>query len=76
MGALTIIVMFLPYALEVYQPIYAIVVALGVFPVLLYVVTKVTRYRTGPQLERLSQLMKYDFLIWFIAVLLGANVAS
>lgn len=75
MGALTIIVMFLPYVMQVYQPIYALVVALGVFPVLLYVVIKVTRYRTGPQLERLSQLMKYDFLIWFIAVLLGANVA-
>lgn len=76
LGALTIVVMFLPYALQVYQPIYGLIVALGVFPVLIYVVLKVTRYRTGPQLERLSQLMKYDFLIWFVAVLLGANVAS
>ncbi len=76
MGALTIIVMILPYVLQVYRPIYAIIVILGVFPVLLYIVTKVTRYRTGPQLERLSQLMKYDFLIWFLAVLLGSNVAS
>lgn len=76
LGAMTIFVMMLPYALDVYQPIYAVVVAIGVFPVLIYVVTKVTRYRTGPQLERLSQLMKYDFLIWFVAVLLGANAAA
>ncbi|MCP4363295.1 MAG: UbiA family prenyltransferase [Chloroflexi bacterium] len=76
MGAVTILTMMLPYIFQVYRPIYAIIVALGVFPVLLYVVTKVTRYRTGPQLERLSQLMKYDFLIWFLAVFLGANVAA
>lgn len=75
LGALTIMVMMLPYLFEVYQPIYAIAVAVGVYPVLLYVLTKVTCYRTGPQLEQLSQLMKYDFLVWFVAVLLGANVA-
>jgi geranylgeranylglycerol-phosphate geranylgeranyltransferase len=75
LGAITLFIMMLPYLLDVYRPIYAIIVALGVYPVLLYVVTKVTRYRTGPQLERLSQIMKYDFLIWFVAVLLGANVS-
>lgn len=76
LGASTILMMMLPTIFNVYQPIYAVIVALGVFPVLLYVVTRVTRYRTGPQLERLSQLMKYDFLIWFLAVLLGANFSG
>jgi geranylgeranylglycerol-phosphate geranylgeranyltransferase len=76
MGAVMVVVMMLPYYLGTYRPIYAVVVAFGVYPVLLYVVLKVTRYRTGPQLERLSRLMKYDFLIWFVAVLLGANAAS
>jgi hypothetical protein len=33
---------------------------------------RVTQDRTGAQLEKLSQLMKYDFLIWFVAVILGA----
>lgn len=75
-GALTIIVMMLPYLFNVYSVVYAIVVAVGVFPVMIYIVTKVTRYQTAPQLQRLSQLMKYDFMIWFVAVLLGTNVAA
>ncbi|MBK7917310.1 MAG: hypothetical protein IPJ94_13815 [Chloroflexi bacterium] len=44
-----------------YSPIYAYIVVFGVYPVLVYILVKVNRYRTGPQLERLSQLMKYDF---------------
>ena len=68
----TIIVMLLPYLLNVYRPVYAYVVAVGVFPVIAYIMMRVSRYRTGPQLERLSQLMKYDFLVWFLAVVLGA----
>lgn len=72
MGAATLVVMMIPYMLNVYQPVYALIVALGVYPVLFYVLVRVTRERTGPQLEKLSQLMKYDFMIWFLAVLLGA----
>ncbi|MCA9943078.1 MAG: geranylgeranylglycerol-phosphate geranylgeranyltransferase [Anaerolineales bacterium] len=72
LGAATLVVMMVPYLLDVYRPVYALVVALGVYPVLFYVLVRVTRDRTGPQLEKLSQLMKYDFMIWFLAVLLGA----
>lgn len=67
-------VMFLPYLLDVYKPIYAYIVAFGVYPVLLYAVVRVTRYSSGRQLERISQLMKMDFMIWFVAVILGASV--
>ena len=70
----TAIVMLAPYLAGQYRPIYAWIVALGVFPVAVYVIIRVTRERSGPQLERLSQLLKYDFLIWFAAVLLGASV--
>jgi len=72
LGAATLVVMMVPYMLNVYQPVYAFIVALGVYPVLFYILVRVTRDRSGPQLEKLSQLMKYDFMIWFIAVLLGA----
>jgi geranylgeranylglycerol-phosphate geranylgeranyltransferase len=72
LGAATLIVMMMPYMLNVYQPVYALIVTLGVYPVLFYVLVRVTRERTGPQLEKLSQLMKYDFMVWFLAVLLGA----
>ena len=71
---LTAIVMLAPYLFDTYRPIYAYIVALGVFPVAYYVMVRVHHERTGPQLERLSQLLKYDFLIWFAAVLLGAAV--
>lgn len=72
LAAATSLVMLLPYLLDVYRPIYATIVTLGVYPVMIYIILRVTRTATGPQLERLSQLMKYDFLIWFLAVLLGA----
>jgi geranylgeranylglycerol-phosphate geranylgeranyltransferase len=70
----TLIMMLLPYLLQVYQPIYAYLILFGVFPVIIYIVFRVSRYRTGPQLEKLSQLMKYDFLFWFLAVILGSSV--
>lgn len=70
----TAIVMLAPYLAGLYHPVYAWIIALGVFPVAIYVIIRVTRERSGPQLERLSQLLKYDFLIWFAAVLLGASL--
>lgn len=74
LGAMTLTVMLVPYILRVYSPIYAVIVIVGVYPVVYYILLRVTETRTGPQLERLSQLMKYDFMIWFVAVLLGASV--
>jgi geranylgeranylglycerol-phosphate geranylgeranyltransferase len=71
---LTAIIMIAPYYYGNYKPLYAYIVALGVVPVAIYVIINVTRERTGPQLERLSQILKYDFLIWFAAVLFGAAV--
>jgi geranylgeranylglycerol-phosphate geranylgeranyltransferase len=71
--AATLWVILLPYLQQVYRPIYAYIVLGGVYPVVLYILLRVTQDRTGPQLERLSQLMKYDFLVWFLAVLLGAG---
>jgi geranylgeranylglycerol-phosphate geranylgeranyltransferase len=70
----TVMVMMLPSLLEVYRPIYAYIVVLGVYPVIIYVLLRVTRDRTGPQLERLSQLMKLDFMVWFTAVIFGASI--
>ena len=72
--SLTLVIMMLPYLLDVYSPIYAFIVALGVYPVVFYILLRVTRYRTGPQLEKLSQLLKYDFIVWFLAVVLGVTL--
>ena len=59
--------------LPVYNSIYAYIVAFGVFPVVVYVVLNVRRGVSGRRLEQLSQLLKYDFLVWFLAVVLGAE---
>jgi geranylgeranylglycerol-phosphate geranylgeranyltransferase len=69
----TLGMMMLPYLFRVYSPVYAYIVVFGVYPVILYILVKVNRSRTAAQLERLSQLMKYDFMVWFVAVLLGAQ---
>lgn len=69
----TLVMMLIPYILQVYQPIYAYFILLGVFPVIIYIVYRVARSRSGQQLERMSQLMKYDFLFWFLAVILGSS---
>jgi geranylgeranylglycerol-phosphate geranylgeranyltransferase len=66
--------MLLPYLLDVYDEIYAYIVAFGVYPILIYALVKVTRNSSGRQLERISQLMKMDFMIWFIAVILGVSL--
>ncbi len=67
--------LFSPFTevLPVYQPVYAYIVAFGVFPVVVYVILQVKRGVPGRRLEQLSQLLKYDFLIWFAAVILGAT---
>jgi geranylgeranylglycerol-phosphate geranylgeranyltransferase len=72
LAAATTWVMMVPYLFRVYKPVYAYVVALGVYPVIIYILLRVGQHTTGRQLEKLSQLMKYDFLIWFLAVWLGA----
>lgn len=73
LALVTIGLMLLPYFFKIYAPIYAYIVVFGVYPVIVYILLKVSRERTGAQLERLSQLMKYDFMIWFLAVLLGTQ---
>ena len=72
-AALTGWIMLVPYLLDMYKPVYAYIVAFGVYPVILYALVKVTRYSSGRQLERVSQIMKLDFLVWFVAVILGAS---
>jgi geranylgeranylglycerol-phosphate geranylgeranyltransferase len=67
-------IMMLPYVFDVYKPVYAVVVAVGVYPVIVYALFRVTRRASGQQLEKLSQLLKMDFLVWFVAVILGASV--
>ena len=70
----TVVVMVLPSLLGHYRPIYLVVVVVGVLPVLIYILPRVRPEKSGPQLERLSQILKLTFLVWFLAVFLGAAV--
>ncbi|MEW5985501.1 MAG: geranylgeranylglycerol-phosphate geranylgeranyltransferase [Chloroflexota bacterium] len=72
LAAATTWVMMLPYLFRVYKPVYAYMVAFGVYPVVTYILLRVGRDTSARQLEKLSQLMKLDFLVWFLAVFLGA----
>lgn len=67
--------LLVPFAdvVPVYRPIYGYLVAFGVFPVVGYVILQVRRGVPGNRLEQLSQLLKYDFLVFFLAVVLGAT---
>lgn len=69
--AATPVVLLLPAMLERYRPIYVIMLVVGVFPVLTYVIFQVRPTTPAHKLERLSQLLKFDFIVWFVAVMLG-----
>lgn len=74
LAGLSSVAILAPYVFEYYRPVYAYIVTLGFFPIAVYVIVRVTRDRTGPQLETLSQILKYDFLLWFVAVFVGAAI--
>lgn len=65
------IVMLLPALLQQYRPVYVVMLAVGVFPVLVYIMFNIRPDAPARKLERLSQLIKWDFFVWFVAVLLG-----
>jgi geranylgeranylglycerol-phosphate geranylgeranyltransferase len=69
-----LVLVLMPYLLSQFELIYVIISLVGIYPVMFYVLTQVRHNTPAARLEHLSQLIKYDFLVWFVAVLLGANV--
>jgi geranylgeranylglycerol-phosphate geranylgeranyltransferase len=65
-----------PYLFNNYGLLYAIIVSVGVYPVIIYALLRVHRYASSRQLEHVSLMMKLDFLVWFAAVILGASGAA
>lgn len=72
-SAAALILLMMPYLMSQFSLIYVIIIAVGIYPVMFYVVTQVHHTTPAARLEQLSQIIKYDFLVWFFAVLLGAN---
>ena len=51
--------------------IYLLIIVVGIYPVMIYVQTQVRPSAHPQHLERMSRLLKYDFLVWFMAVFIG-----
>lgn len=70
-GITALIVLLLPFFVADYNRAYIILTILGLYPVMLYAITKVRANTPAQQLERTSQIIKYAFFVWFFAVWFG-----
>lgn len=70
------VVMLAPYFLQHYSAVYLYILLFGVYPLLVYIGINATSNAPAQTLERMSQMMKYDFFVWFLAVALGTTLAA
>lgn len=68
--------MLVTYFIEQYSPVYLYVIVLGIYPLFTYISINAKASAAGETLELNSTLMKYGFFAWFLAVALGAGLAS
>lgn len=68
---LSLVVLLLPMMAAPIGWKYAAVIVVGIYPVLFYVLMQVRPDTAAHRLERMSKILKYDFLVWFIAVWVG-----
>jgi len=73
---ITAIMMLATYFVEQYSPAYLYLVVLVMFPLFAYIGLNAISSADSEILERNSLLMKYSFFVWFLAVALGAGLAS
>ena len=66
--------LILPYLQLEFNILYLIIIVVGIYPVMVYVITQVRHNASSEKLERMSTLLKYDFFIWFIAIFISAKV--
>ncbi len=70
------VVMLAPYFIQQYSPIYLYILIFGVYPLLVYIGINAKSTAPAKTLERMSQVMKYDFFVWFVAVALGTGLSA
>lgn len=68
---LLIILTGLPYVLQIFSPLYLLIVIPGVDLVLVYVIWSMWRDPKAPNIHRLSNLLKIDMLLGLAAIYLG-----
>ena len=74
LAVITMVVMTLPSFFNEFGRIYLLIIVVVVIPIIFYVLSSVRPDRSALVLERHSQLIKYTFLVWFLAVFLGAAI--
>lgn len=68
------IAMILVYFSENYSSVYLYLVVLVMFPVFIYTAINANKnINNRQQLERSGHLMRYSYLVWFLAIALGAS---
>lgn len=70
------IMMLVTYFVEQYSSVYLYLVIFIIYPLFSYIAINAKGSVDGIILERNSLLMKYGFFVWFLAVALGAGLAS
>ncbi len=73
---ITAVMMLAIYFVEQYSPAYLYLVVFVMCPLFAYIGLNAISSADSEILERNSLLMKYGFFVWFLAVALGAGLAS
>ncbi len=74
--AVACLAMLAAFFIEQYSPVYLVLVIFGLYPLFTFVIFKARSTASSKVLEQSSTIMKYSFFIWFLAVALGAGLAS
>ena len=68
------IAMFLTYIIQKYNIIYLILVVLIMYPIFIYVSFNALKNGSKQLLARSGYLMQFSYIIWFLAIALGAGL--
>ena len=68
---LLVILTVIPYIFKIYSGIYFLIICVGIFPVLIYVLQSSFRNPAPDRIGFLSNLLKADMIIGLLAIYLG-----
>jgi geranylgeranylglycerol-phosphate geranylgeranyltransferase len=66
-----IILMLIPYIYQVYGNLYLLIIAIGIYPVLLYIIIQLRKKPEKRELGKISTLLKIEMIIGLLAIYLG-----
>ena len=72
-AVIALILLLTPAIFHDYKLAYILITVLGFIRSWIYVLSQVRPYTPSFKLERMSRIIKYDFMVWFVAVLAGVS---